>query len=77
MVFYSLALVGLLSTRVLWSIQGTALVTSALYFLVITGGPHGYSRYRHAIMPVVCLFAGYGLRMLLGWWKSHAHLSRR
>lgn len=76
-VFYSLALVGLLSTRVLWTIQGIALVTSALYLLVITGGPHGYSRYRHVIMPVVCVFAGYGLRMLLGWWKTHADLSRR
>lgn len=69
-IVYSLALVGLFSRRVLGTAEGTVLLISALYILVVTGGFHGYSRYRHPITPVVAILAGYGFCLLLERWKG-------
>jgi hypothetical protein len=30
----------------------------AAYFLVLSGGAHGISRFRHPIVPVLCVLAG-------------------
>ena len=38
----------------------TCLVAAGLLFLA-AGGPHSLSRFRHPIMPIVCVFAGPGL----------------
>jgi hypothetical protein len=34
----------------------------AAYFLVLSGGAHGISRFRHPIVPILCVFAGAGAR---------------
>jgi hypothetical protein len=57
-----------ISRTVPWTMPVITLLTVAAYILVVTGGPHGYSRYRHGIMPIVCIFAGYGLTML---WRRY------
>jgi hypothetical protein len=36
----------------------------ATYFLLLSGGPHGISRFRHPIVPVVCVFACAGVGRL-------------
>jgi len=33
----------------------------ALYFLVLSGGPHALGRFRHPIMPVICILAAAGM----------------
>jgi len=53
------------SRTITWTMPVATLLTVAAYILVVTGGPHGYSRYRHGIMPIVAVFAGYGLAFLL------------
>lgn len=57
-----------ISRTIPWTMPVLMLMTVAAYILVITGGPHGYSRYRHGIMPIICIFAGYGLAML---WRRY------
>lgn len=46
------------------------LLVTAGYFLVVTGGPHGYSRYRVPVMPVICILAGSGLFHVVEWLRS-------
>jgi 4-amino-4-deoxy-L-arabinose transferase-like glycosyltransferase len=62
---YGLAAVALFSANFLTRMPVIALLSVAFYWLVLTGGPHGYSRYRHAIMPIICLWAGYGLYLVV------------
>ena len=38
-----------------------ALSLTAAYFVMISGGPAGLGRFRHPVMPIVCVLAGYGL----------------
>jgi 4-amino-4-deoxy-L-arabinose transferase-like glycosyltransferase len=38
------------------------LVVSVAYFVVIAGGPVGESRFRHPLMPLICVLAAAGLR---------------
>jgi 4-amino-4-deoxy-L-arabinose transferase-like glycosyltransferase len=64
-VVYLFAAVALFSRNFLTSMPVICLLSVIVYWLGITGGPHGYSRYRLAVMPVVCLIAGYGLCLIL------------
>jgi hypothetical protein len=41
-----------------------ALVALMAYFVAVSGGPHGYSRFRHPAMPFLCVLAGFGLYSL-------------
>jgi 4-amino-4-deoxy-L-arabinose transferase-like glycosyltransferase len=45
-------------------ILALVLVAAVLILLVAAGGPMSLSRFRHPVMPVLCLLAG------LGWWRS-------
>jgi len=38
----------------------------AAYFLVLSGGAHGISRFRHPIVPILCVFAGAATARLPG-----------
>ena len=38
----------------------------AAYFVIVSGGPGAVYRYRHPVMPIVCVFAGYGLCLAWG-----------
>lgn len=55
------AAVALGHSRVLFNIEGLALVAFACYFWALAGGPLALSRLRHPVMPILCLFAGYSL----------------
>lgn len=63
--FHLLALIALFSRNFLTTMPVICLLSVIVYWLGITGGPHGYSRYRLAIMPIICVLAGYGLQLTL------------
>ena len=48
-----------------WRERGTLILgLFAAYFLAVSGGPVGFHRYRHPLMPFFALWAGYGLAMI-------------
>jgi 4-amino-4-deoxy-L-arabinose transferase-like glycosyltransferase len=51
-----------------------ALLLVAGYFVLASGGPVGYSRLRHPVMPILCTLAGAGLYSL---WQHRLLVSRR
>jgi len=62
---YLFSVMALFSGKFVKSMPVFSLLSVVSYWLIITGGPHGYSRYRHAMMPVICILAGYGLYIVL------------
>jgi hypothetical protein len=60
-VIYALALRGLAAGHWLRDPAIALLVASAAYSVVIAGGPVGDSRFRHPVMPFVCVLAAAGL----------------
>jgi len=38
-----------------------ALSLIAAYYMVIAGGPGDWGRFRHPVMPIICVLGGYGL----------------
>jgi 4-amino-4-deoxy-L-arabinose transferase-like glycosyltransferase len=62
---YLFASIALFSGNFLSSMPVISLLSVIVYWLVITGGPHGYGRYRLAVMPIICALAGYGLYLIL------------
>ncbi|MEW6530276.1 MAG: glycosyltransferase family 39 protein [Thermodesulfobacteriota bacterium] len=71
-VLYLFSTFAFISRTIPWTMAVITLLTGAAYILIVTGGPHGYSRYRHGIMPIICIFAGYGLAML---WRRYGSRS--
>ena len=43
--------------RVAWALMATVI----LYFVVVSAGPQVEGRFRHPVMPVICVFAGYAV----------------
>ena len=41
-----------------------AVVLTVAYYVCIAGGPMGYSRYRHPVMPIICVLSAYGLSLI-------------
>jgi hypothetical protein len=41
-----------------------AAVFTVAYYIVLAGGPVGYSRYRHPVMPIICVLSAYGLGLI-------------
>ena len=63
-VYYLLAALGLLGRQCSGFWAKAAVVAVILYFVAISGGPQGYSRFRHPVMPFLCVLAGCGLYWL-------------
>lgn len=59
------AATALLSKRFLNNWSMITLVSVAVYFLTVSGGIVGSHRFRLAIMPIICLLAGYGLWLIV------------
>ncbi|MEG4865196.1 MULTISPECIES: glycosyltransferase family 39 protein [unclassified Microcoleus] len=59
------AAIALLSKRFLNNWSMITLVSVAVYFLTVSGGIVGSHRFRLAIMPIICLLAGYGLWLIV------------
>lgn len=64
-------LVSLCSRRVWTSATLLLLAVVSAYFLALSGGPNGLSRFRHPVMPFICLFAGYGVTLLKTSFQRH------
>ena len=47
-------------------VSTVVIVCILAYYLLISGGPVGYHRFRLPIMPLICVFSGYGLYLLHG-----------
>ena len=62
---YLLAVLGLLgrSCPNVWARIAVAAVI--VYFVIVSAGPHSYSRFRHPAMPFFCVLAGCGCTWLL------------
>jgi 4-amino-4-deoxy-L-arabinose transferase-like glycosyltransferase len=74
--FYLLcALVGFISEKALKSLPLMALVTISAYFIAVSGGAVGQGRYRHPVMPIICILAGYGLSLILNRIKKSSDLT--
>lgn len=59
--YYLAASRGLWRARKTWMAGHTLLLAVACYFAVVSGGANAVSRFRHPIMPLLCVFAGAGL----------------
>ena len=68
--YYLLAFVGLFSRRISWAATWL-LLGVAVYFVLISGGPASLSRFRHPVMPIVCLFAAAGMVEILARWDRY------
>jgi len=49
-----------------YSISTVAILCTLVYYLLVSGGPLGYHRFRLPIMPLVCVLSGFGLNLLQG-----------
>ncbi len=67
--YYALALIACLSLDFPWNMPMLILITTGTSLALMSGGPHSVGRFRHAIMPVVCVLAGYGLWRLIDRFK--------
>ena len=63
--FLFLTLVGFWGRPPLGGLQLFTILSVGAYFIVVGGGTVGQGRYRHPLMPILCLVAGYGLSLIL------------
>ncbi len=66
---YILSLIGLIKRRAPAGISAVLIIT-ALYFAALSGGVTANSRFRHPVMPIVCIYAGAGLYTISGGHKN-------
>jgi len=59
--FYLLAVAGALKRKSASPLGLAALLAVAAYLILLSGGPNSTSRFRHPVMPIVAVLAGYGL----------------
>jgi len=64
---YGFAFMALFEQQVRCSRAVWVLLAVFVYFVLISGGAVGTSRFRHPVMPIVAIFAGYGLAHVSVW----------
>jgi 4-amino-4-deoxy-L-arabinose transferase-like glycosyltransferase len=65
-IYLALACRGFLSSKRPNNLPMIFSLSVAVYLLVISGGPEGLiTRYRHPIMPMICILAGFGLNLTI------------
>jgi hypothetical protein len=68
--YWLLAAIGVFSKRWTNGEQLMVLIVVGAYLILIASmGGIGYSRFRHPVMPIICLMAGCGLFTLMQWLK--------
>jgi 4-amino-4-deoxy-L-arabinose transferase-like glycosyltransferase len=73
--YWLLAAVGVFSKRWTDLEQLAILILVGAYLILIASmGGIGYSRFRHPVMPIICLMAGCGLFTIIQWFKHRADL---
>jgi 4-amino-4-deoxy-L-arabinose transferase-like glycosyltransferase len=71
--YWLLAAVGVFSKRWTNGEQLAVLILVGAYLILIASmGGIGYSRFRHPVMPLICLMAGCGLFTIIQWFKHRA-----
>jgi len=72
--YWLLAVIGIFSGRWQNGAQLMLLITVAAYLVLMASvGGVGYSRFRHPVMPIVCVMAGCGLFTIMKWLKYRAN----
>ena len=64
--YYLFGLSALVSKKFSFNAPVIMVLCIAAYFIIISGGPNSLNRFRHPIMPIVCMLGGYGLSLFLG-----------
>jgi hypothetical protein len=64
------SVVSLFSRRFITDPAVLAALGVAAYFLLVSGGPDAEGRFRHPTMPILYIFAGYGLFFAIGKWRA-------
>ncbi len=59
-------LAGLLSKILRKNTAAAVILFVAFYFILLSGGAQAEARFRHPIMPIVCILAGLGLSLVAG-----------
>lgn len=67
---YLLGSVPTLFAREARSVMLLAVVLVAAYLVFMSGGPQSLSRFRHPVMPELCILSGYTLAVLVPQWVS-------
>jgi len=63
--FIFLTVVGFWGKLPINGLQLFTILSVGAYFIIVGGGTVGQGRYRHSLMPIVCLVAGYGLSLII------------
>jgi hypothetical protein len=63
-VLWSFAAMGLFHRGFPHGISTIVLLFVLAYYLVVSGGPVGFHRFRHPMMPIISVFSGYGLYLV-------------
>jgi hypothetical protein len=66
----ALAALGMAGRRWGAGLPAAVLLGAAAYLLFASGGALPYSRFRHPLMPVICVFAGWGWALLVEWHRG-------
>jgi 4-amino-4-deoxy-L-arabinose transferase-like glycosyltransferase len=73
--YWLLAAVGVFSKKwTNWEQLAVLILVGAYLILIASMGGIGYSRFRHPVMPIICLMAGCGLFTIMQWLEHRADL---
>ena len=64
LLYLLLGCVVLCSRRLMREPALIAAVLTVAYYVVLAGSPMGYSRFRHPVMPIICMLSAYGLCLI-------------
>lgn len=64
--YFLFGVTALLSKNFIYDMPIITLLCVGIYFLIFSGGPNSLNRFRHPIMPFLCILAGHGLSLLFG-----------
>lgn len=63
--YLSFSMVGMLTRKCRLDMMAVVLISLVAGLLLLSGGPQSEGRFRHPIMPILCVFAGVGLVRML------------
>lgn len=69
--YYCLAIIPVIFGKIKLGHLSFFLITLiSLYFIIISGGAVSLSRFRHPVMPMICIFGGAGWYWVISWLKD-------
>lgn len=68
--YWGLAIVGVLSERNYLNDGIIFIILISVYYICLPAAAGvGYSRFRHPVMPLMCILGGYGIHAVQDWWN--------